>query len=243
MGYPGLVSANRLWVKTRKEPGWVSHDRVLAATYGGDVALDCGGFTLGGKFPWTVEDYVWLAGQVPWAWWAQMDVPCEPEQSSPPWPNIERTVQLLGECRAVAADYRYEGWHIADPMPVIQGWSMSQYLTCMDMMTKELEGEWPRLIGIGSVCRRHRTREIVHIVTALMGYLPDHVSVHLFGVKGEALDALKQHDRVASMDSQAWDLDARYCTNWGECRPESGHNPWQHRAAHLERWYERNRAR
>ena len=61
-------------------------------------------------------------------------------------------------------------------------------------------------IGIGSLCRRSRTSEIVAIVRAIADVLPDD-RFHLWGVKLDALPALREAgllDRVASFDSAAW---------------------------------------
>ena len=40
--------------------------------------------------------------------------------------------------------------------------------------------------------------------------LPAHVGLHLFGVKGDGLKALRAHPRIVSVDSQAWGTAARW---------------------------------
>lgn len=85
--WPVLVSAGAMWDPKRHlfigpAPGL----REIA-----DVALDSAGFTAQthhGGYPWTPAQYVELAVLHPphragppihWAWWAQMDLCCEPE--------------------------------------------------------------------------------------------------------------------------------------------------------------------
>lgn len=70
----------------------------------------------------------------------------------------------------------------------------------------------PRLIGVGSVCRRdlkHPEHGLHAILRGIDGMLPKGSKVHLFGVKGASLEQVKQLDWVASVDSMAWDFGAR----------------------------------
>jgi hypothetical protein len=55
----------------------------------------------------------------------------------------------------------------------------------------------------------HGVDGILAILEALDGVLPKHVQVHLFGVKSTALERIAHHPRVASVDSMAWDFQAR----------------------------------
>ncbi len=114
-------------------------------------------------------------------------------------------------------------------MPVLQGWKPDDYLDCANRM-----GALPALIGIGSVCRRQISGPdgLGAIIEALDAALPSGVRFHLFGVKGAALAELGPCDRIASIDSMAWDFDARYTRNGGPSTLE-------HRAECLVRWYQR----
>ena len=174
-----------------------------------DVALDSAGFVAAvryGDYPWSVADYVELAAAYPWAWWASMDYCCEREVATDRPLRLLRmaaTVALYYECRAEA---RLRG--LSDPMPVLQGWTVSEYLQSMDWLAL---AEWPHLVGVGSVCRRsvHGVDGVLAIVEALDRALPPGVQLHLFGVKSEALAVLAHHPRIASTDSMAWDFAAR----------------------------------
>lgn len=173
-----------------------------------DVALDSAGFVAWahyGDYPWTVEQYVGLAGARPWAWWAQMDACCEPEVAGSRDAvrlRQSETIRLLAECRRVAHDAG-----VTAPMPVLQGWRASDYVWHADRI--DLDGA--TLVGVGSMCRRnvHGTDGLVAVVDALDRVLPANVGLHLFGVKSDGLEALAQHPRVASVDSMAWDVEAR----------------------------------
>ncbi len=93
-------------------------------------------------------------------------------------------------------------------MPVLQGWQVDDYRRSADLLPVD---EWPDLVGLGSVCRRSVNGEdgIIAIVDALDRTLPKNVRLHLFGVKGAALDVLGRHERIKSIDSMAWDMAAR----------------------------------
>lgn len=48
------------------------------------------------------------------------------------------------------------------------------------------------------------------VLRVLERVLPRHVRLHLFGVKGDALQALHGNPRILSVDSMAWDQAARW---------------------------------
>lgn len=102
------------------------------------------------------------------------------------------------------------------PVPVAQG-SADDYRRSIDLMMQVWE-RWmpwlapPALIGLGSVCRRHLTDPrpgLFAILEGLEGHLPPGARLHLFGVKGQALERVKMYDWVASVDSMAADFAAR----------------------------------
>ena len=211
LGAPALISASALWVKKGKRfraPSYAICDL--------DCALDSAGFvamTHYGGYPWTVEQYVELAGQYSWAWWAQMDFCCEPSLAKDKYAvdaRIWASAYNLAYCRKVAHTWKDAGaFWLQDPMPVLQGWKPKDYINCARLYNNVLEGRWPDLVGIGSVCRRSLYGEdgLLSIVDTLSEELPPHVGFHLFGVKGAAIPKL--NDRVVSVDSAAWQYRAR----------------------------------
>ena len=233
LGAPILVSANSLWDDKRQSfGGWHcyrSHD----------VALDSGGFVAMkkyGGYRWTVDAYVALAKALQPSWWAQMDFCCEPEIAASHAEivaRINRTAAHLRACREVA-----DASGTPQPMPVLQGWHPEDYCNGPLFDT----GNWPDLVGVGSVCRRavNGKAGILAVVAAIDSSIPQHVKLHLFGVKSSALEKLRENfpDRIGSVDSMAWNVEAR----WEAYRtklPCSG----EMRAAAASAWYSRQTSR
>lgn len=235
-GYPVLFSANAFAKVYGK-----AHDRAgefrgfskpdLEQFAGLDAALDSAGFVAAAKYGdyrWTVSEYYDLVASFPWAFHAAMDYCCEPQIANDRLLRLLRmaaTAQMLGRCRQEA---RCRG--LAMPMPVIQGYRPDEYALCAQWLPVDA---WPDLVGIGSVCRRHvhGPDGILSILEALDSVLPPHVQCHLFGVKSSALALLASHPRVASVDSMAWDVQARVERRTGR--------DMAFRVGHMETWADR----
>lgn len=213
-GYPVLFSANAFFVPHGKSSPLVGEFRKFKDIdheqfAGVDAALDSAGFVAAAKYGdyrWTPEAYMDLAAAFPWAWYASMDFCVEEQVAGDKSMRLLRmaaTAQMLGRLNRLA-DIRM----MKRPMPVIQGWTADEYVQCASWLPLH---EWPDLVGIGSVCRRHLHGDdgIYAILNKLDQVLPPHVKLHLFGVKSTALETLAGHPRIASSDSMAWDFDAR----------------------------------
>jgi hypothetical protein len=207
-GIPVLFSANAF--AARDDAGRVEIRRPARGRLEGlDASLDSAGFVAMsryGGYDWTVAQYVGLAAAHAWTWWSQMDCCCEPEIARDVAERrlrIAETAHLYAECAKRAGD---QG--IAAPMPVLQGWTPDDYRRSMDRLPVR---DWPSLVGVGSVCRRDTQgpNGLARVIDALDRVLPGDVRLHLFGVKGSALDVLGRHPRVFSVDSMAWDMVAR----------------------------------
>ncbi|MFT5686456.1 MAG: hypothetical protein ACI8RZ_007412 [Myxococcota bacterium] len=259
LGVATLISANSLWDHDRghfRRPG--------DAIYDLDVALDSAGFVAMchyGGFPWPMSAYVELAYSHSWAWWSQPDLCCEPEiapDRATVLARVDKSAELLAECRTIAADLRWrmlselslqyerhewlagaEARHRAeypDPMPVLQGRLPEDYLRSADAVADVLGGDWPALVGVGSVCRRniHGAEGLLTVLAALHDHLPDGVKLHLFGVKGGSIPYLLPiASRIGSIDSMAWDFDARW----------KGDSSMGGRKAAMRRWVGRQQGR
>jgi hypothetical protein len=103
------------------------------------------------------------------------------------------------------------------PVPVLQGRRISDYVRSLDLLMSVWE-RWqpwldaPRLIGLGSVCRRSLDdpdEGLYAILAGLEGRLPSGSKLHLFGVKGRCLDQVKLYNWIAGADSMAFDFGAR----------------------------------
>lgn len=242
------------------------------------AALDSAGFTamrLGG-YRWSIDQYVeWVVtngGQgempFPWSFWSAMDYCVEKEIAGTRAIVEERMDKTIGayvETLEALQGWREEGVNdVPDPMPILQGSTIADYLSSAERMAEAIDehhpcscptdpdectAEWhrgtegglPELVGIGSVCRRHLHGEegLIALLDALDRELPERVRLHLFGVKGQALQHLgRWRGRIASADSMAWDYRARRTAK------EQG-IPFStaHRAEELIRWHQGQKAR
>jgi hypothetical protein len=127
-----------------------------------------------------------------------MDWMCEPFITAKTGLSVrehqERTVQNY-------LDLRDQGPFI----PVLQGWTLEDYLTCIDLYDQagvDLIAE--PIVGVGSVCRRQSTDEIGLIMRTLC---EGGIRTHGFGVKKEGIARYGRF--VTSADSMAWSYRAR----------------------------------
>jgi hypothetical protein len=165
--------------------------------------LDSGAFSelkLHGRFTYSAAEYaagidrLASIGQMVWA--APMDWMCEPEM-------IVRTGLSVREHQERTVASYLELWPRV--IPVIQGYGPRDYDRCIELYREAgvaLDRE--PVVGLGSVCRRSKTREIIRLIR----YLGDHgLCFHGFGLKGTSYRALRP--MLASADSMAWSLAAR----------------------------------
>lgn len=195
-GVPLFVSATRL----RGRRGF---PRALAPW-----ALDSGGFTelhRHGRWTVTPDTYAreinhWASEIGGLAWAAPQDWMCEPFMLAKTRLTIrqhqERTVWNYLDLRALDAPV----------IPVLQGWTVDDYLRCVDIYQAHgVDLSRVPLVGLGSVCRRQNTTEAARIVRRLAG---EGISLHGFGFKITGLETCG--DALASADSMAWSMAGRY---------------------------------
>lgn len=179
----------------------------------GPWALDSGGFMQlkkAGKWQFTALEYLENIaryqdgiGNLEWA--APMDHMCE-------WDIRQRTGKSTAHHQFLTLASFIEltelwprvGDGPCPVIPVLQGWSGAEYLWHEEMYLKAgIDLTTLPLVGLGSVCRRSNTMSILRIVTEL-----SHLRLHGFGVKRTGLPMYGH--MLASADSAAWSLDARY---------------------------------
>lgn len=224
-----LVSANSLWDDRKKQfAGFKNY-------FGHDIALDSSGFVamkLYGGYRFTAMQYAELARVLNPAWWAQMDFCCEPEIATnreEVGKRIQRTIDGLAECRNAA---RQAG--IPEPMPVLQGYEPGDYVD-----GPIFENPMPSLVGIGSVCRRKLLGPtgLMAVFDRINAAVPEQVTLHLFGVKGNALAVIANEfpKRKITSDSMAYQCGARW-----EARKTGKPKDAAMLKRHAETWLTRN---
>lgn len=176
----------------------------------GRWAMDSGGFTEismhgrwrtgPGEFVAQVRRIIDGIGRAP-DFVAPQDWMCEPVMLAKTGLTVaehqQRTVANLLELRQLAPEVPW--------MPVLQGWTLADYLRCADLYAAagvDLVAE--PIVGLGSVCRRQATSEIDGIVATLHGR---GLRLHGFGVKTGGL--ADYGPELSSADSLAWSYDAR----------------------------------
>ena len=134
---------------------------------------------------------------------------------------------------------------IRPPVPVLQGWTVDDYRQSIELLY-DVWSRWEPLyecvlVGVGSVCRRdlhHPRHGILRILDTVDRELPKGVKLHLFGVKSAALRALRDHPRIASVDSMAYDFRARVTA-----REAGVSNTLDHRRAAMNEWMSKQASR
>lgn len=230
VGAPLFVSRRRLAGKAKPlasmRPGAPTHRngrRIYEAV--NPWALDSGGFMeldAHGRWTLTPEDYVAelkhyrdAIGMLQWA--APQDWMCEGVQLARTGRTVyEHQVLTLQSVIELRRLLRGEGVHI---IPVLQGrddkaleaagltagHAVEDYLRHVEMYrTAGINLADEPLVGLGSVCRRANTRQIVPIVTALHAL---GLKLHGFGVKTQALGLVG--GLLETADSLAWSYGAR----------------------------------
>lgn len=201
------------WLRKATVPLFVSHRTLRSVVKRRpsrvDWALDSGGFTelsLNGVWTISPEEYAWYAfvyqghyGRMDWA--SQQDWMCEDVM-------LTRTGKTVAEHQSLTTQNLLDLRRIEPKVhfiPVIQGQTVEDYLRHIDQfrdagidLTKE------RTVGIGSVCRRQSTKEIVPIVEEVTGR---GLKLHGFGMK--TLGLQKVSHLMTSADSMAWSFTAR----------------------------------
>lgn len=198
------------WLERLDVPLFISHRRLamrkrLPAARA-PWALDSGGFTELSQFgEWrtgpgeyidAVGRYTAEIGRLVWA--APQDWMCEP------W-IVEKTGLSVREHQERTVSNYLELRHHGPFVPVLQGWTINDYETCIDLYAEagiDLTAE--PTVGLGSVCRRQKTAEVGRIVRMVHDA---GISAHGFGVKREGISLYG--DMLTSVDSMAWSYRAR----------------------------------
>lgn len=172
--------------------------------------LDSGGFSelsMFGKWTITPKDYVSnikryneYVGKLEWC--AIQDYMCEPFIINKTGLSVkehqQRTVNSYLELKNLAPDVNF--------IPILQGYAITDYLEHIELYSKHnIDLTAFQTVGIGSVCRRQKTKEITNVLETISKH---GISLHGFGIKKQGLE--KSSDFLFSADSMAWSFDGRY---------------------------------
>lgn len=113
--------------------------------------------------------------------------------------------------------------------PVLQGWTIQQYLRCARMYREAgVDINNLPIVGLGSVCRRQNTEYASEIIRALR----DDGIKHLHGFGFQITGIRQSHEELSTADSMSWSKDGRHAgpckhpQHWGntEYQPQSEAN-------------------
>lgn len=135
---------------------------------------------------------------------------CEPAMLKRSGLTVEdhqrRTVDNFCALRSMAPDVPW--------MPVLQGWTIDQYVHCMEMYGHAGINLWDEpTVGVGSICRRQATADAHEIIRL---FSDGGLRLHAFGFKTDGL--IECADSLVSADSMAWSYLARHDAALSECK-------------------------
>ena len=208
---------NPAWLNTVRIPWFVSVKRVMKrkSSLPGDWILDSGGFTeisKNGKYTFTAEEYAQAINWTGAPYAFCMDWMCEDYILNKTGMSVVEhqslTTKSFKEMRTLVGDRA---------LPVLQGRSVSDYIHHLKVYKQGGLTNEHTIFGLGSVCKRQLTDEIVHIINGLRAF-DDTVKLHGFGVKVTALQDKFVVDNLYSADSMSWSFEARMGARPSICR-------------------------
>lgn len=174
-------------------------------------SLDSGGFTelsMFGGWQLSALDYAAIVrrfrdeiGLMDWA--APQDWMCEPPILKKTGKSVrqhqDQTLRNYLELRSIDTTLPI--------IPVIQGWQTRDYLDHIDDYARAgIDLTALNVVGLGSVCRRQGSQQIIRMVHAIHDHAPG-IRLHGFGFKTRGL--LQLGEFFESADSLSWSFQAR----------------------------------
>ena len=196
-----MISAGSVWQPKRNK---YSLSRTIIPDSVEQVILDSGGYSFFSSYPdypFSIEDYVGLVNlikdQSGITRVVTLDYPCEPDinrsRVSTNEERIQKTVSNAVEC------FQYD--ETIPWLPVIQGYTIDEYLYCVDLY-KEV-GITSDYWAIGSICsRKGFPHKIRRIITTIADIVPH--KIHAFGLSLTYLYDPQIFNNIYSSDSAAW---------------------------------------
>lgn len=215
------------WLARTSVPLFISHrqarERRTPLVAMADWALDSGGYTelsTYGRWKTSAAEYVDAVGR--YATWGRLQWVAPQDWMTEPWvlETTGKTVQEHHERSTQSyLDLRAAGLPV---IPVLQGPNLPDYLRHRDLYASAgVDLAAAPLVGVGSVCRREGTLEAEQIFRELAA---GGLRLHGFGVKVSGLR--RYADALASADSMAWSVGARYEANRERRAGRAWRCPW-----------------
>jgi len=172
----------------RKKKKWAIPE--VSSTY-----LDSGAYSQinnKGDYPFTMEEYVDFCNDHHFDFYSTLDYPCDERFIADL--SITERIEMTVNNTAHLID------EIENLVPVIQGKTLQDYLGCIDAYDER--GLIKDYMGIGSICIRKKTSEIVPLVMAIKKALPPNTNIHCYGLEIPSIKKLYPH--IKSSDSHSW---------------------------------------
>ena len=206
---------------------YLNIERIKNCDFAKRIFVDSGGFqffTRFNEYPYDINKYLFdisiYLNHV--RHFASMDYPCKPEIVKKRDSSVDEHVQKTVELAVRMHEKMRTHPHLRSRfVPVIQGWRLDDYLHCCELyenigMTAEYD-----YFALGSLCRRHREKEICRIVRAVKRKLGKDIRLHAFGTKISVLQHKSFLSSVYSADTSAWSFEAMYTET------EKGNMPYE----------------
>jgi hypothetical protein len=178
--------------------------------------LDCGGFTMlnqYSEYPFSTINLANLIAYLRPDFYVPKDYPCEPQ--------ISRSLGLMNNHERIEATIKnaaelaeWEGQLRGTMIPVIQGYSLEEYLYCLDLYDQA--GLIRDYMAVGSMCRRVNDDELGWLIPGIY-YAAQRLGcskLHFFGLKLSASleiydEMIYSRDSAVAMDSYDNDIRAK----------------------------------
>ncbi len=169
------------------------------------IGIDSAGYTSlrkTGALSFTVEDYLRAVELHDADYFFTIDYMCEPEVLKKTGLTVRdhqaRTTANTMEIIDKRKSYAITGTFA----PVVQGWTVEDYLAHIDELKSAGALKYATMLGIGTLCCRTREDDILRIIHAIRAAVP--MKLHGFGVKLTALQYRLACDALFSVDSHSW---------------------------------------
>lgn len=204
---PLLVTARRLQDRWPKSKRGSQPTRATVPVY-----LDSGAYSeldQRGTWTWTLAEFVAFVRKACTTLGTVRHVGIQ-DWMCEPWILAKTGLSLEEHQRRTVASY-LDLCAAAPEIPwvaTLQGFTLADYLRCAELYARAgVDLNAQPLVGLGSVCRRSGTRELVDVLDGLARELPM-VRWHGYGVKSEG--ALQSCAGLRSVDSDAWSSRGRH---------------------------------